>query len=161
MIVKCGPALTLICLLTILCACDSGRALSLPLSDLTPYYAMTPEISDREDTAKEKDVQLHTWWDNDLRAALCPDDHSYWDVDIKCTDNNGVYLSIGHCLTYENQNGENKLYEFKCPYFQLEGHQINDSEPGYIKLPHNISELNDYMCGPMNRKGFLCEQCMH
>ena len=119
MIVKCGPALRLICLLAILCACDSAHALSLPLSDLTPYYAMTPEISDREDTAKEKDVQLHTWWDNDLRAALCPDNHRYWDVDIKCTDNDGVYLSIGHCLTYENRNGENVLYEFKCPYFSL------------------------------------------
>ena len=37
---------------------------------------------------------------------------------------------------------------------------MTDSEPGYIKLPHNISELNDYMCGPMNRKGFLCEECI-
>ena len=49
----------------------------------------------------------------------------------------------------------------KCPYFQLKGHQISDSEPGCIKLPHNISELNDYMCGPMNRKGFLCEECIN
>ena len=24
----------------------------------------------------------------------------------------------------------------------------------------NVSELNDYMCGPMNRKGFLCEDCI-
>ena len=37
---------------------------------------------------------------------------------------------------------------------------MTDSEPGYIKLPHNISELNDYMCGPMNRKGFLCKECI-
>ena len=34
------------------------------------------------------------------------------------------------------------------------------TEPGYIKLPDNISELNDYMCGPMNRKGFLCKDCI-
>ena len=76
---------------------------------------------------------------------------------IKCTDSDGVYLNFGHCLTYKNQNGENVLYEFKCPYFRLNGFQVNDSEPGYIKLSHNNSELNDYMCGAMNRKGFLCE----
>ena len=34
------------------------------------------------------------------------------------------------------------------------------SDPGYIKLLDNISELNDHMCGPMNRKGFLCEDCV-
>ena len=28
------------------------------------------------------------------------------------------------------------------------------------KLPDNISELNDYMCGPMNRKGLLCKDCI-
>ena len=55
MIVKCGPgpALRLICLLAILCACDSGHALSLPLSDLTPSYAMTPEISEKTQLKKK------------------------------------------------------------------------------------------------------------
>ena len=90
-----------------------------------------------------------------LRTALCP--RYEWDIDVKCTDSHGIFLSIGHCLTYENGKG---AYEIKCPYFQLDGHQISDYKPGYIKLPDNISELNDYMCGPMNRKGFLCEECI-
>ena len=34
------------------------------------------------------------------------------------------------------------------------------TELGYIRLPDNISELNDYMCGPMNRKGLLCKDCI-
>ena len=85
----------------------------------------------------------------DLRAILCP--WHNWDTDVMCMDIRGVYLSIGHCLTYENGKG---TYEFKCPYFQLEGHQVSDYAPGYIELPDNISELNDYICGPMNRKGF-------
>ena len=29
----------------------------------------------------------------------------------------------------------------------------------YIQLPDNISKLNDYMCGPMNRKGRVCSEC--
>ena len=94
-----------------------------------------------------------------LRAVVCPDDRPIpWDVDIKCTDYDGVFLSIGHCLTYQHEPGRLLVYEFKCPYFQLEGYEVSDSEPGYIKLPDNISELNDYMCRPMNRKGFLCEE---
>ena len=39
--------------------------------------------------------------------------------------------------------------------------QGNISEPGFINLPDNISELNDYMCGPMNRKGHLCSECIN
>jgi hypothetical protein len=50
------------------------------------------------------------------------------------------------------------LFVTKCPYFQLKGHNVSD--PGNFKLPDNVSELNDYMCGPMNRKGFLCEDCV-
>ena len=30
----------------------------------------------------------------------------------------------------------------------------------YIQLPNNISELNDFMCGPMNRKGRVCSECI-
>ena len=30
----------------------------------------------------------------------------------------------------------------------------------YVQLPDNISELNDYMCGPMNRKGRVCSECI-
>ena len=91
----------------------------------------------------------------DLRAVLCP--WFTWDSDVMCMDSRGVFLSIGHCLTYESGKG---VYEFKCPYFLLEGHQVSEYEPGYISLSNNISELNDYICEPMNRKGFLCEECI-
>ena len=36
----------------------------------------------------------------------------------------------------------------------------NRTKPGYRLLPENISELNDYMCGPLNRKGYLCSECI-
>ena len=72
---------------------------------------------------------------------------------IKCTDQ-GVLLNFGYCAT----ETEGVIYLAKCHYFQLEGHNV--TEPGYIRLPDNISELNDYMCGPMNRKGLLCKDCI-
>ena len=28
-----------------------------------------------------------------------------------------------------------------------------------VILPRNLSQLNDYMCGPLNRKGHLCSEC--
>ena len=80
----------------------------------------------------------------------------FWDRDVKL-NSHGAFLSIGHCLTYDSERG---AYEFKCPYFQLEGHKVSHVEPGYIKLPDNLSEITDYMCGPMNRKGVQCEECI-
>ena len=75
-----------------------------------------------------------------------------WDLKIKDED---VLLNIGFCMTYEEGEG---ISLSECPYFLLKGH--NMTEPGYIKLPNNISQLNGYMCGPMNRKGLLCKDCI-
>ena len=73
-------------------------------------------------------------------------------------DGSGAILSIGYCMTHEKGVG---TFITRCPdYYQLEGHNVSDPWPGYIKLPDNISELNDYMCGPMDRKGFLCKNCI-
>ena len=79
---------------------------------------------------------------------------SWYSGVIKCSDH-GVQLMYGYCATY---NATNNSYIIKCPYFELKGHNV--AEPGFIKLPDNISELNDYMCGPMNRKGLLCKDCI-
>ena len=60
------------------------------------------------------------------------------------------------------QEDNQSLFLIECPYFELKGHSIlNDlHHPGFIRLPDNLSELNDYMCGPMNRKGLLCKDCI-
>ena len=82
---------------------------------------------------------------------------SYTDL-VKCTEE-GVVLTFGCCVTQEDNQS---LFLIECPYFELKGHSIlNDlHHPGFIRLPDNLSELNDYMCGPMNRKGLLCKDCI-
>ena len=65
---------------------------------------------------------------------------------IKCRDNGVTVLQYGQCMTHE------------CSYFQPTGHII--SEVGYITLPSNVSELNNYVCGPMYRKSQLCSECI-
>ena len=91
----------------------------------------------------------------DDNCSFCPAYHGDW-YQFKCTPNN-IELSVGYCMT---RDANESLFVTKCPYFQLKGHNVSD--PGNFKLPDNVSELNDYMtlCGPMNRKGFLCEDCV-
>ena len=73
---------------------------------------------------------------------------------IKCKDSGITLLQYGQCMTH---NG-NTTVVTKCWYFQPSGY--NTSEVGYITLPSNISELNGYMCGPLNRRGPLCNECI-
>ena len=65
-------------------------------------------------------------------------------------------LRYNYCMTYDEESGTSTV-SF-CPYFTLQGHNI--SRTGLINLPDNISELNEYMCGPMNRKGIVCSECI-
>ena len=76
---------------------------------------------------------------------------------IRCTDQ-GVLLKYGYCATFDEER--EGVFITKCPYYQLEGHNVSTELAGYIVLPDNISELNNYMCGPMNRKGFVCKDCI-
>ena len=64
-------------------------------------------------------------------------------------------LKAGYCATYNN---DTKLVSvLDCPYFQPNGY--NFTTPGTVLLPRNLSQLNDYMCGPLNRKGLVCSEC--
>ena len=98
------------------------------------------------------DEESHQHSSSDL---LCVN-FSYNCTKIKCS-NQGPLLIIGYCATY---NEETRLLSItNCPYFQQNGYNINITIPGYIKLPRNLSQLNDYMCGALNRKGVVCSEC--
>ena len=81
---------------------------------------------------------------------------------LQC-DDNGVLLKLGHCLTYNDS--ENTVTLGLCPYFDVRQYNITDavvdnSSSTFIRLPNNISELNNFMCGPLNREGFFCLDCI-
>ena len=64
----------------------------------------------------------------------------------------GLLLYYEYCATF---NEKTKLFSiFNCPYFQLDKYGSRK-----IQLPQNLSQLNDFMCGPLNRKGFVCSEC--
>ena len=75
---------------------------------------------------------------------------------VLCVNHNRGQLSFNFCMTYDEET--NTVSASFCAYFVLGSHNI--SEPGFISLPENVSELNDYMCGPMNRKGLVCSECI-
>ena len=67
-------------------------------------------------------------------------------------------LRFGYCMTYNNTTGTTEYGA--CPYI---GHYNTTTTSGddsfYIQLPSNVSLLNEFMCGPLNREGPLCGRC--
>ena len=64
-------------------------------------------------------------------------------------------ICVGYCMTTEELGtsiGYCAAYSPKVNVSAVNGM--------YIQLPNNISELNDFMCGPMNRKGRVCSECI-
>ena len=109
---------------------------------------------------QNKDNQCPPWtyFDDLIEQCECYSDVQFYSSSrliVRCTQDK-TSLLYDHCMTYDEESGTTLLSY--CLYFKLQGH--NTSEPGMILLPDNISELSDYMCGPMNRKGVLCSQCI-
>ena len=73
-----------------------------------------------------------------------------------------VWLRVGYCMTSEETaDGQTTLYIATCFYFQGNPDAYRITGGGnYIILPRNSSELNNYMCGPIRRKGRVCSECI-
>ena len=77
---------------------------------------------------------------------------------VICSDNE-AYLKTGYCATFDDHTGV--FFLALCPYFQSDGFNLTkfDKYLWYIPLPENASELNDYLCGTMDRRGRVCSKC--
>ena len=81
--------------------------------------------------------------------------NSYYIFNQLHCDQSEPLLINGYCVTYNEDT--NIMSGFSCPYFQPNGYNI--THYGLILLPRNLSQLNDYMCGPLNRTGLVCSEC--
>ena len=108
----------------------------------------------------EDSDMCYLWsYDTGSKQCECYTDHELnipWPAAVRCTKGR-ILLQYNFCMTFLKDN--NTLSMDFCSYFDVQGHNIS-AEPGFISLPKNISELNNYMCGPMNRKGIVCSQCI-
>ena len=70
------------------------------------------------------------------------------------------YLLINNCMTYNGSYSsvqESDSISFGgCPY----AYYSNIVNHRYLALPHNISDLNNIFCAPLNRDGLLCRDCI-
>ena len=80
-----------------------------------------------------------------LRSLVCDGEYAHADIQ--------------HILTY-NDN-KNIITEIKMKHQYLGGYNKTDEGYRVLLLPNNISELNQYMCDPLNRKDYMCSRCKH
>ena len=96
--------------------------------------------------------------EDELPAMKCLPWHYYNSTTNECEcykhivcKGKEAFTHDGHCVTYDD--GSKTLSYVICPFL----HVFKD---GLIKLPHNVSELNFYMCGLHNRTGRVCSECV-
>ena len=74
---------------------------------------------------------------------------------LKCDNYKHVSANPDLILTYNSHKG--LISSIKIRHQYLGGYNL--TKTGCVLLPDEISELNSYMCGPLNRKGYLCGEC--
>ena len=72
-------------------------------------------------------------------------------------NNNQTELMVGRCMTFDSST--NMTFFGLCPFNSGLWDNPRSSNLIYTKVPQDINDLNDFMCGGLNRTGLLCSQC--
>ena len=98
--------------------------------------------------------ECHPWSFYNETLHHCQCYHTIQYKRIECSERK-ISIYIGYCMTTEQL----ETFFSNCAAYSP---KVNVSAVNgmYIQLPNNISELNDFMCGPMNRKGRVCSECI-
>ena len=68
-------------------------------------------------------------------------------------DRSNICLLFLYCMTYDEVN-DSMAFNY-CPY----QYHKPDIQGLYVTLPQNACDLNEFMCGGLNRTGLLCSHC--
>ena len=84
-------------------------------------------------------------------SCVCAD----WpDAIVTCDEDSlNASMQIGYCMTYDSETEEVGAGFCQQTFFRIDSNRL------YYPLPTEVSALNDYVCGPSNRKGLLCGEC--
>ncbi len=84
--------------------------------------------------------------------------HNCRDLHLNC-EGEIAYTDTRHILTYDFN--KEVISAIKIRHKYLKGYNVTVTKDGSYRLllPNNISELNQYMCDPLNRKDYLCSDC--
>ena len=110
-------------------------------------------ISCARENAQNDQIECPPWFFYNTETKTC-ECYSNPTIDhiVRCTEKEAL-LKLGYCMTYEERSG---FYVNLCDSMIS---SLNITKDNYIRFPSNTSDLNDYMCGPMNRQGPMCGQC--
>ena len=104
-----------------------------------------------------RDHECPTWFNpssnNDTKCECGKNISEYTKCDQTSKQ---VRLRISACMTYDNTTG-NTLLSKECHFSDLE--RSGGIESDYVLLPKDTSELNEFMCGKLNRVGLMCHKC--
>ena len=162
--------------ITISSCFNSGKVLAIMIARLVIFVVLISSIISLDTSQKareqsEKSKSMPSWQPPRQAMWLCftksnltnnTIDCCQFYEGIKCLEN-GPALPYGYCVTYSEDNYTQSLTIVRlCSYLQSNIVHYNVTTYQYhkfISLPVSLSELNDYMCGPLNRKGTVCSQC--
>ena len=112
--------------------------------------------------------RCHSQLENQLLShGVCPLWFQYNETlhSCQCTpkaslmcEGEDVIVQSGYFATYNKQKKIITLSPSKCELLKF---NETTKPAGYVVIPRNLSRLNEYMCGLLNRKGYLCRDCMH
>lgn len=141
------------------------KAIYFVLLTIVTLVFSTTEMKDQQTHLPAMDTTACPPWfaqQNNSGTDLCHSctcikdtDFVVTDIAVKCDQlAQRSYLLLGYCMTHNDSSGNTFLgrssfYNHQKPIDHL-----------YLELPTNISHLNDFMCGPLNRKGLLCRDCL-
>jgi len=93
-------------------------------------------------------------------CSRCECKENFKDVVICDEKLQKSYLQLDYCMTYNSSYSDeqesNAISFGGCPYV----YYSNIVSHRYIALPHNISDLYNVFCTPLNRHGLLCRDCI-
>ena len=94
-----------------------------------------------------------TWFvpdnNNGTMSCVCGDSRSLGGS-VKCEQDLNISMIYKYCMTY-NEVKDSMAFN-SCPY-----HSHKPDDQGlYVTLPRNVCDLNEFMCGGLNRTGLLC-----
>ena len=101
--------------------------------------------------AEARNIGCPTWFYFNNTTQQCECGHlKPWGICCNQQEKR-VEVANGYCVTLYQQ----KLYAADCVYSHG-----NTTNRIYAELPHDPAKVNDFMCGPFNRKSFLCGNCI-
>ena len=128
------------------------------LAITTVLVALAVSCGVQQETQKKtREQECPTWFiplGNQTSNCKCGVEGFYSMVVVKCDEHSKQSMILSSfCMGYNEAT--NMTVVGACPY---NSHKTDYREL-YVKLPQNVSHLNEFMCGGLNRSGPLCSHC--